>query len=163
MGVSINVGTPKWMVCRENPIQMDDLGVPPFLETSISNHLINPKFSIMLPWSSSPNSFTSCASGSALGSASSSLRPRSAGSPHCSPTGTGPPHLVSSAGEGHFSWANIWKTRGIWWNMLEHTSKMLETWWKIWKNHGIDQQQGSIFSIYFWCILPANQIGNRPK
>ena len=26
----------KWMVCRENPNQMDELGVPPFQETSIS-------------------------------------------------------------------------------------------------------------------------------
>ena len=25
-------GTPKWMVYRENPIKMDDLGVPLFLE-----------------------------------------------------------------------------------------------------------------------------------
>ena len=28
MGVSINGGTPKWMVYRENPIKMNDLGVP---------------------------------------------------------------------------------------------------------------------------------------
>ena len=35
MGVSINGGTPKWMVYRENPTEMDDLGVPPFQETSI--------------------------------------------------------------------------------------------------------------------------------
>ena len=35
MGVSINGGTPKWMIIRENPIKMDDLGVPPFQETSI--------------------------------------------------------------------------------------------------------------------------------
>ena len=27
-GVSKNRGTPKWMVYRENPIRMDDLGVP---------------------------------------------------------------------------------------------------------------------------------------
>ena len=37
MGVSKNRGTPKWMVYKENPIKMDDLGVPPFLETPISN------------------------------------------------------------------------------------------------------------------------------
>ena len=34
MGVSINGGTPKCMVCNayfmENPIKMNDLGVPPF-------------------------------------------------------------------------------------------------------------------------------------
>ena len=37
MGVSKNKGTPKWMVkIMENPIRMDDLGVPLFLETSIS-------------------------------------------------------------------------------------------------------------------------------
>ena len=36
MGVSKNRGTPKWMVkIMENPIKMDDLGVPLFLETSI--------------------------------------------------------------------------------------------------------------------------------
>ena len=36
MGVSKNGGTPKWMVkIMENPIKMDDLGVPPFKETSI--------------------------------------------------------------------------------------------------------------------------------
>ena len=35
MGVSRNRGkTPKWMV-RENPIRIDDLGVPLFLETPI--------------------------------------------------------------------------------------------------------------------------------
>ena len=36
MGVSKNRGTPKWMVYNgkpENPIKMDDLGVPLFLET----------------------------------------------------------------------------------------------------------------------------------
>jgi len=36
MGVSKNRDTPKWMVkIMENPIKMDDLGVPLFLETSI--------------------------------------------------------------------------------------------------------------------------------
>ena len=37
MGVSKNRGTPKWMVkIMENPIKMDDLGVPLFSETSIN-------------------------------------------------------------------------------------------------------------------------------
>ena len=36
MDVSKNGGTPKWMVkIMENPIEMDDLGVPLFLETPI--------------------------------------------------------------------------------------------------------------------------------
>ena len=36
MGVSKNSGTPKWMVkIMENPIKMNDLGVPLFLETPI--------------------------------------------------------------------------------------------------------------------------------
>ena len=36
MGVSKNRGTPKWMVkIMKNPIKMDDLGVPLFLETPI--------------------------------------------------------------------------------------------------------------------------------
>ena len=36
VGVSKNSGTPKWMVyIMENPIKMDDLGVPLFSETSI--------------------------------------------------------------------------------------------------------------------------------
>ena len=35
MGVSKNRGYPKWMVYNGNPIQMDDLGVPPFTETPI--------------------------------------------------------------------------------------------------------------------------------
>ena len=36
MGVSKNRGTQKWMVkIMENPIKMDDLGVPLFLETPI--------------------------------------------------------------------------------------------------------------------------------
>jgi len=35
MGVSKNMGTPKWMVDNGNPIEMDDLGVPLFSETSI--------------------------------------------------------------------------------------------------------------------------------
>ena len=35
MGVSKNRGTPKWMVYNGNPIKMDDLGVPLFLETPI--------------------------------------------------------------------------------------------------------------------------------
>ena len=30
MGVSKNRGTPKWMVYKEHPIEMDHLGVPPF-------------------------------------------------------------------------------------------------------------------------------------
>ena len=29
-------GTPKWKIYKENPIKMDDLGVPLFLETSLS-------------------------------------------------------------------------------------------------------------------------------
>ena len=33
MDVSENRGNPKWMVYMENPIKMDDLGVPPFKET----------------------------------------------------------------------------------------------------------------------------------
>ena len=34
MGVSKNSGTPKWMVkIMENPIKIDDLGVPLFVET----------------------------------------------------------------------------------------------------------------------------------
>ena len=36
IGVSKNSGTPKWMVYNGNPIKMDDLGVPLFLETSTS-------------------------------------------------------------------------------------------------------------------------------
>ena len=32
-----NRGTPKWMVYMENPIKMDDLGVPLFLETPTSS------------------------------------------------------------------------------------------------------------------------------
>ena len=36
MGVSKNRGIPKWMVYfMENPIKMDDLGIPLFLETPI--------------------------------------------------------------------------------------------------------------------------------
>ena len=35
-GVFQNRGTSKWMVYMENPIKMDDLGVPPFKETSVS-------------------------------------------------------------------------------------------------------------------------------
>jgi len=36
MGVSKNRGTPKWMFfLMENPIKMDDLGVPLFSETPI--------------------------------------------------------------------------------------------------------------------------------
>ena len=38
-GVSINEGTPKRLVYRENPIEMDDLGVAPMIETPISNKL----------------------------------------------------------------------------------------------------------------------------
>ena len=34
MDVSKNIGTPKWMVYdAKNPMKMDDLGVPFFLET----------------------------------------------------------------------------------------------------------------------------------
>ena len=30
MGISMNGGTLKWLVYKGNPIEMDDLGVPPF-------------------------------------------------------------------------------------------------------------------------------------
>ena len=41
MGVSKNRGTPKWMVYfMENPIKMDDLGVPLFLETPKSREFV---------------------------------------------------------------------------------------------------------------------------
>ncbi len=39
MGVSKNRGTQKWMFIMENPIKMDDVGVPLFLETPISENL----------------------------------------------------------------------------------------------------------------------------
>ena len=35
MEISINGGSPKWMVYRKNPMKMDDFGVPPFVETPI--------------------------------------------------------------------------------------------------------------------------------
>ena len=35
MGVSINGGTPQWLVYPGNPIKMDDLGVALFQEISI--------------------------------------------------------------------------------------------------------------------------------
>ena len=45
MGVSINGYPNSWMVYfMESPIQMDDLGVPPFQETSISCWIINDDF-----------------------------------------------------------------------------------------------------------------------
>ena len=34
-----NLDTPKWMVYNGNPIKMDDLGVPLFLETSICTYI----------------------------------------------------------------------------------------------------------------------------
>ena len=41
MDVSKNSGTPKWMVfLMENPIKMDDFGVPPFSETPIETPTI---------------------------------------------------------------------------------------------------------------------------
>ena len=44
MGVSKNRGTPKWMVYNGNPIKMDDLGVPLFLETPIYIYILfNPE------------------------------------------------------------------------------------------------------------------------
>jgi len=40
MGGSINVGIPKWLVDHgKSEKQMDDLGVPPFLDTSICIHI----------------------------------------------------------------------------------------------------------------------------
>ena len=43
MGVSLNGGTPKWMVkIMENPIKIDDLGVPLFSETSIYSFQVFP-------------------------------------------------------------------------------------------------------------------------
>ena len=42
LGVSKNRGTPKWMVkIMENPIKVDDLGVPLFSETPISLRRLN--------------------------------------------------------------------------------------------------------------------------
>jgi len=37
MSGSKNGGTPKWMVYTGKPYEMDDLGVPLFLETPLSN------------------------------------------------------------------------------------------------------------------------------
>ena len=51
MGVSKNKGTPKWMVkIMEIPIKMDDLGVPPFSETSISTLIKVMILSLFLPF-----------------------------------------------------------------------------------------------------------------
>ena len=54
MGVSKNRGTPKWMVkIMENPIKVDDLGVPLFLETPKSPTGANVKiliFALTFVW-----------------------------------------------------------------------------------------------------------------
>ena len=52
MGVSKNKGTPKWMVkIMENPSEMDDLGVPLFLETPINFQLLNfSDFQVRISW-----------------------------------------------------------------------------------------------------------------
>ena len=43
LDVSKNSGNPKWIVkIMENPIKMDDLGVPLFLETPILYQLLLP-------------------------------------------------------------------------------------------------------------------------
>ena len=48
VGVSKNRGTPKWMVkIMENPIKMDDLGVPLFLETPVCICFFLNKYCIM--------------------------------------------------------------------------------------------------------------------
>ena len=51
MGVSKIWGIPKWMVkIGENPIKMDDLGVPLFSETSIYIYIhTSPKFHDIAP------------------------------------------------------------------------------------------------------------------
>ena len=54
MGISKNRGTPKWMVDNGKPYeQMDDLGVPLFLETPTSSKFScvdgNPEFELNLP------------------------------------------------------------------------------------------------------------------
>ena len=41
MNVSKNTGIPKWTVLMENPIKVDDLGLPLFLETPI---YLTPRF-----------------------------------------------------------------------------------------------------------------------
>ena len=43
--VSINGGTPKWMVSRENPIKRDNFGVPPICGKP---HIVDNK---MISWS----------------------------------------------------------------------------------------------------------------
>ena len=53
MGVSKNRGTPKWMVkIMENPIKMDDFGVPLFMETPIFS--MNHEFVGLLPSTNLP-------------------------------------------------------------------------------------------------------------
>ena len=55
-GVSKNRGTPKWMAkIMENPIKMDDLGVPLFSETSISKWK-----SQTVPWNTLPTFWGHC-------------------------------------------------------------------------------------------------------
>ena len=58
MDVSKNRGTPKWMVkIMENPIKMDDLGVPLFLEIPIyilsSEYLLGPYPLLKVCWGGS--------------------------------------------------------------------------------------------------------------
>ena len=47
MVVSKNTFTPKWMVYMEEPIKMDDLGVPPFKETSTSEWIVISEWTVI--------------------------------------------------------------------------------------------------------------------
>ena len=49
MGGSINGSSPKWLVYRENPIKMDDLGVPLFWETPYLPMISTSKHAMICP------------------------------------------------------------------------------------------------------------------
>ena len=55
MEVSWNGGTPKWMVYRESAIKMDDLGVPPFMETPMYVWIVMDYVGVVEHWDTPRN------------------------------------------------------------------------------------------------------------